>query len=351
VDWFSFDEIGVGHAVESAIERTEREIKYPCYGLNAGSKPSDMFYPEFNRKGHEIFADARSEWWYLLEKRLERTWEHMTGKRTHADCDMIDLERDEELKAQICSPLKMTTTTGKRKTESKKDMLARGIKSPDQADSLVMSSVPRDAGRKHVIEQEIKTDTVDIAWGSIPRHQCRHYAAVCQLKDLSIEVICVIWHEVYAHLAVYDEMIFKMPNPALIAQNLKKRMKLDQFEVDRIIGNPRMFAEEKRSPAKEINKALWDLTHYFQTVKVKQPRKYDQYGSVIILNELIRRNKFTVDKKCVHFNRQINSWRLDHGEVREEGMKEGILMIMSELIKIVPFKEILKFKEYVTHLK
>ena len=345
VAWASYDVIGVGHAVKSTLERTEREVEFPIYPLVAQAKASDMYYEEFNCKGFERFTDSRTEWWYLFGRRLERTWEHQTGKRKYDACDMVSLERNAELKNQLCSPKKFLTPEGKIRCESKQLMIARGLKSGDMADACVMANMPRDAGHKHVVGLEIQQEDFDIGWGELPRHRCVHYGAICQKKDLSINFLSAIWHEVYGKLFVYDEIVMESPD-SKIADMIVEKMRLKEFGLDRLIGNTDMFAEGKRSTAKEINNRLWDLTNKFQSVKIKEPRKYDPYGSVAIINELIAKGCLVVHTKCREVHKQLVTWRLEHGKATEEGMREGMLMIMSELVKIVPIQEILKRVEY-----
>ena len=345
VAWASYDVIGVGHAVKSTLERTEREVDFPIYPLVAQKRASDMYYEEFKCKGFEIFTDSRTEWWYIFAKRLEQTWEHQTGKRKYENHELISLEKVKDLKNQICSPKKFHTPEGKIRCESKKLMIARGIKSPDMADACVMAIMPRDAGHKHVVGMDIKKADVKVGWGQLPKHRCVHYGAICQDKDLSIYFMSAIWHEVYGHLFIYDEFKLDRPDNS-IANRIVKKMHLLEFELDRLIGNEFMFADEKRSVAKEINNKLWDLTHRVQTIKIKHPRKYDPYGSMSILNELVNKNKFTVDNKCKEVHKQLSAWRLDHEKATAEGMRECILMIMSELVKVVPIEVILSRVEY-----
>lgn len=345
VAWASYDVIGVGHAVKSTLDRTEREVDFPIYPLVAQARASDMQYEEFNCKGFERFTDSRTEWWYLMARRLEKTWEHHTGKRKYDAHELISLERNTELKNQLCSPKKFFTPEGRIRCESKQLMIKRGIKSPDMGDACVMANMPRDAGHKHVVGLDIKREDFNIDWGGLPKHRCVHYGAICQKRDLSINFLAAIWNEVLGRLFIYDEMVMDDPN-SKIADDIVDKMRLREFGVDRLIGNKDMFADGKRSTAKEINNRLWDLTHQVQSVKIKEPRKYDPYGSVAILNELIAKDCLIVHTKCKEVHKQLVTWRLDHGKATEEGMREGLLMIMSELAKIVPIEEILKHVEY-----
>ena len=49
------------------------------------------------------------------------------------------IPQDDELVAELASPLYKYTSTGKIKIESKDEMRKRGIKSPDKADALALT--------------------------------------------------------------------------------------------------------------------------------------------------------------------------------------------------------------------
>jgi len=131
IEYLHYDRIGVGHAIYSAFESTEREMHFTNYGLEAGDRASDEFYPEFNKFGHEIFFNARAEWWYVLSQKFKKVYENKKYNQRHPDEELISIEPNQELKNQLCAPMRFTTEGGKIKCEPKTMMRKRGIKSPD----------------------------------------------------------------------------------------------------------------------------------------------------------------------------------------------------------------------------
>jgi hypothetical protein len=93
-----------------------REQRHPAVGLNGGSRPKDR----------HRFVNARAEWYWGLRERFE-----------HGE---IDIGPDDEVLAeQLCSIRYGVDSVGRIQIESKEEMRARGIASPDRADALVLA--------------------------------------------------------------------------------------------------------------------------------------------------------------------------------------------------------------------
>jgi len=71
------------------------------------------------------YLNLRAELWFAIKDWL-----------SHRDCR---LPVDDELEAELASPLYKYTSSGKIKIESKDEMRKRGIKSPDKADALALT--------------------------------------------------------------------------------------------------------------------------------------------------------------------------------------------------------------------
>jgi len=77
-------------------------------------------------KRNDIFVNLAAEWWSEFGQRVERR--------------QVILPNDEKLVAQLTSRRKLYDSKGREKLESKADMRARGIESPDRADALIGAS-------------------------------------------------------------------------------------------------------------------------------------------------------------------------------------------------------------------
>jgi hypothetical protein len=354
VEFLNYDRIGVGHAVYSVANRTEREINFAHYGLESGDSPSDRFYEEYNKYAKDIFFNARAEWWYNLAKRFKNTYEHRNNKKHFEPDEMISIEDNDSLVAQLSSPMKMTTETGKIKCESKQQMRKRGIESPDEADAMVYAFAEKDGGNVHAVGGYSNVSDIYeefVIEDKPTKHLQHNFGAICQMENLEIHGLFSIWNEVEGKLYIYDEYTASNPLASSVAKVLCDTMRMREYVLDKLMGNDFMFAEGKRTMVKEINGALWKLTQARQNVKIRQQKKFDPHGSLAILNELVESGKIVINIKCKELHQQMSFWRLEKGKLKNEGMREAILMLVSELKQVVPLEEMLKKMEYVTHIK
>lgn len=107
------DSIGLGAGVVDRL----KELGLPAVGVNVAESPS--FSP------NQPYANLKAELWYKCKAWFERR-----------DCRIPD---DSRLIAELATVRYTFTSTGKTKVESKEDIKRRGLKSPDCADSLILT--------------------------------------------------------------------------------------------------------------------------------------------------------------------------------------------------------------------
>ena len=106
------DSIGIGKGI---LDRG-LELEQPFVGINVGSKPSD----------EEHFVNLRAELWWNVRSLFE------SGQ---IDIDPLD----DDLAGELCEIRYKRLSNGKIQIESKQDMKARGVPSPNRADALMLS--------------------------------------------------------------------------------------------------------------------------------------------------------------------------------------------------------------------
>lgn len=106
------DEIGVGAGVVDRL----KEVKVPVVGVNVGTAARDS----------ERFANLRAEMFWGLRTRFR-------------DGDVDIPSGDDVLYSQLCALKYKYTPAGKVQIESKDEMKARGLPSPDRADTLALA--------------------------------------------------------------------------------------------------------------------------------------------------------------------------------------------------------------------
>lgn len=111
------DSIGIGAGVADRL----RELGLPAVDINVGESPS-------MKSKHPRLRDEL--WWNL------KTWfESM-------NCSIIineDNTKADAIEQEVCAPLQLFTDSGKDAVESKKQMRARGVSSPNIADALCLT--------------------------------------------------------------------------------------------------------------------------------------------------------------------------------------------------------------------
>jgi phage terminase large subunit len=114
--------------------------------INTGSAPTDAKWPD-GKTSKEKFENLKAEAWWTLRARFERTYEHVNGINSYPTDELISIPNDAALIAELSTPKVEYTDKGKIRIESKKALKARGVKSPDRAESLVLLFCPTNLKR------------------------------------------------------------------------------------------------------------------------------------------------------------------------------------------------------------
>ena len=116
----SVDAIGLGAGVADRL----LELGLPVIAVNVGEAPS----------GRGQFANLRAELWWRAREWLEER-----------DTSL----KDEDLAAELTCVIYKYTSSGKIQIEGKREMLERGVASPDMADAFVLTFAGPERRREH----------------------------------------------------------------------------------------------------------------------------------------------------------------------------------------------------------
>jgi len=131
----TFDATGCGEGVAGTLKDMRPPYRVEEYhGASSPSNNRDYYY---GKKGKDLFINLRAETSYLLAERFRKTWEVVENIRDHPLEELISIPDDNELIIQLSQP-REAFSNGKRKLESKADMAARGVSSPDLFDALML---------------------------------------------------------------------------------------------------------------------------------------------------------------------------------------------------------------------
>lgn len=144
VDMINYDSIGVGAGVRGELASLKEKITgegrwFPVVNpVNVGSTELLEEYAP-GRLDKDMFANLKAALWWRIRRRFERTYEYVNGIKQWPIDDLISIPNDPDLISQFSQPLRMINEAGKIIIEPKKHMRERGIKSPDDAESAILS--------------------------------------------------------------------------------------------------------------------------------------------------------------------------------------------------------------------
>lgn len=136
-----YDSIGVGAHVGSTLN----DLGYPKhYRYNAGSKvarPKQLYEGIPN---NEFFANLKAQTWWEVADRFRNTYNHIKNGEQHRAEQLIGISPDcnnlEQLMLELCTPKKDYDKLGRVKVESKDDLKARGVESPNLAEAFIIAA-------------------------------------------------------------------------------------------------------------------------------------------------------------------------------------------------------------------
>jgi phage terminase large subunit len=149
-----YDSIGVGASVGSKVQEinADRDSSIRYKAFNAGGKvlfPEQEYMPGVKNKDH--FKNLKAQSWWLLADRFRTTYNAVTKGAEFEDSEIISINSScqnlEKLITELSTPKRDYDASGRLKVEKKKDMLKRGVKSPNLADSTVMAFSPQRSTR------------------------------------------------------------------------------------------------------------------------------------------------------------------------------------------------------------
>lgn len=138
--------------------------------VKPGDKRDEILHSGLALKTNEDqFLNFRSQTWTWARDRFEATYHAVQraieGKLVNIDPDKLisissKCEKVNELKAELSSPKRLWTATGKVKVESKADMKKRGVLSPNLADGAIISLAINPATQKKTKKHRYNTRTI-----------------------------------------------------------------------------------------------------------------------------------------------------------------------------------------------
>lgn len=135
-----YDNIGVGAGAKGEFS-TIQDPSFKVLGINVGMSPTRGEYV-LSKKNEDMFLNLKSQIWWSLRRRFEKTFEHVSNVKKYSPDELISIPDDNELIIELSAPRFFFSENGKIKIESKDMMRRRGVKSPNKADALMLAFSP-----------------------------------------------------------------------------------------------------------------------------------------------------------------------------------------------------------------
>ena len=139
-----YDSIGVGASTGSNMKTANF---FSFAGFNAGGKVHKPNSKYNGVKNSEYFSNIKAQAWWIVADRLRNTYDYVVNvNRNYKAEDLISISSKikdlESLITELTTPRRDFDKAGKIKVESKDDLKARGIASPNKADAFIMAASP-----------------------------------------------------------------------------------------------------------------------------------------------------------------------------------------------------------------
>lgn len=151
----TFDSIGVGANVGSKFKELNnaRDLSVVYEAFNAGGavmKPDAVYkkFPHATILNKDHFSNIKAQKWDEVAEQFRKTYEVITQGANHPIDELISIDSStfpakllDKLKQELSAPKKDVDGNGRFKVESKKDLIKRGVKSPNLADAAIMARI------------------------------------------------------------------------------------------------------------------------------------------------------------------------------------------------------------------
>lgn len=139
----NYDASGIGNTVTSTLRHANSDGLIVT-AVNTGLPPTATIMPD-DRRAEDWFLNLKAELWWRLRDQFKAAHEHLLFLQGHEDGvphpegDLILLPECPDLVGQVSMPRWFKNEKGKIYIETKKQLAARGVPSPDFADALALT--------------------------------------------------------------------------------------------------------------------------------------------------------------------------------------------------------------------
>lgn len=309
-DQFSYDASGIGGPIWGHIKFTERKLRFNLDGIKGNSSASERYlFPE-GVQAKDKFFNKRAENCWNLRERFRKTFEHRRGVKIYDYAELISIPNEPKLIMQLSQPKLLPRN--KIQVESKVDMKARGVKSPDRFDSLVNAFADPDRASLVVSSFNYRDGSGTIEEFDInPENPAlQHYVSLVTDKDMMTYALGCVWLPAASapRLRIFCDYMMPASDVKRLVATLKEVMIEAQKPIREWICN-----EEMIDSLEDGKDSMWQL---YRREKVSLRKNYtlDYSTSITVTNQLFANGIIKLHPRCERPMMQLSNWRLENGK-------------------------------------
>lgn len=334
IEVLCYDEGGIGNSILGLFKTGQVDITFRHEGIIGESAASDAWMEGEGKRAFEKFGNRRAELWWAVRERCRKTYEHRNDIHYYASDEMLSIPSGcIKLIQQMSAPLMKMGRNGKILVESKKEMKARGIESPDEGDALAYSfAVETMTSVVNKFDYRSSSNQFTDFPVRFDNPVTMHYVSIVQSKDMLTSVLCCVWTPSPRRplLQVYEECSIQNAQPKEIVDWVNSVMEPDRKPIKEWIANEEMFEGEDDGTV-----SPW---YIYRRAGVKLHENYTNGfdGSLMLLNQMFERGCIQIHTSCDQLFHHMREWTRVKSTVKEP---HGLVMALCQLLSRLRVKK------------
>jgi len=178
---------------------------------------------------------------------------------------------------------------------------------------------------------KIRVEPFTLVWDrdKVPETEALHYAAVSMTPDMLLHFVCAVWDCIAGVLYIYHGESVENISPESAVPSLIDLMHLNEFYFEKFLASSKMLSDN-RSVARVFNREFNKLCP-MQQIKLREPKRFDQFGAIVLAKQMINQQRLVIHESCTDMTREMQHWHVEEGKVEVKGLRESLMMLVSEL--------------------
>lgn len=328
-----YDKQAIGESMYGLLMDSGEEIPYQLVGIRGNDPASKRLMDDEGQSANDIYGNIRSEMWHGLRSKFRNTWEYVNGNTDFHPDDLISIPNHPQLIEQLSYP-KRYARGGRWYIESKKEMAARGLKSPDYADATAygdgkiqstgkttLSHFSRSTRSGHY--REIRVRPEDRGWN--------YTGAIFHNSMNEVSAILARWNVNTRKVEFVDEYIADSPLPMELKQMFGSKMSESHAKQIQWLSQEKLFTDAFNGD--------WELHFMYQEAGMTLTYNFGENPKAALLtaDKMFACDMMSVSTKCRQLVAQLSGIEVTPSKIDERfGLVNAFLLVVQNLKQQYP---------------